>query len=173
MNHAFERMAGKPASEVIGKTVSDLWPDSIARPLADDDRQVLPEDRAFEFAEKTMSPDGSEIDWLAIKFPFRDSAGRRFVGCVSIDVTQARRAEAALRRSEQRFRLITESIDEIFWIANPEAPASGASCVGQEFVLPFSRKHVRIEDWYPPGRFGGRARSRSARGGFCIARRTI
>ena len=120
VNRAFERMAGKPSTEIIGKIISDLWPDSIASPLADDDRQVVAENCAFEFAEKTTSPDGSEIDWLAIKFPFRDSAGRRFVGCVSIDVTQARRAEAALRRSEQRFRLITENIDEIFWIANPE-----------------------------------------------------
>ncbi len=30
-------------------------------------------------------------------------------------------------------------------------------------------ERCQIEDWYPPGRFGGRARSRSARGGFCIS----
>jgi PAS domain S-box-containing protein len=158
VNRSLERMVGKSSSEVIGKTVFDLWPDYIANPLAENDRQVLAENRAFELLEKTTSADGSEIDWLSIKFPFLDSKERRFVGCVAIDVTQPKRAEAAPHRSEQRFRLIEENIDEVFWITAPDIPEVIYISPAYERVWGLTRESLRedpmsfIETVYPEDR---------------------
>ncbi len=39
---------------------------------------------------------------------------------VNVDVTETRQIEAALRESEQRFRAITNSIDQMIWSARPD-----------------------------------------------------
>ena len=39
---------------------------------------------------------------------------------IARDITKNKRAEEALRRSEERFKLIEENIDEVFWISDPD-----------------------------------------------------
>jgi PAS domain S-box-containing protein/putative nucleotidyltransferase with HDIG domain len=46
--------------------------------------------------------------------------GEQVVFGIGVDITERTRAEEALRQSEQRFRLITEAIDEAFWMADVE-----------------------------------------------------
>jgi len=101
VNKAFEALVGKPAAEIAGKTACDLWPPDIARQLAENDTLVLSEGRAMDFSETTRSEEGAEREWLAVKFPFRDKQGRRFVGCVSIDVTERKQLEDQLRQAQK------------------------------------------------------------------------
>jgi len=78
-----------------------LAAEETARQLRRNDEQVLRTGKPAEFIETVPTPDGDLHDWLSIKFPVDDAAGRRFVGMVSVDITERRRAEAALQKAKQ------------------------------------------------------------------------
>ena len=85
---------------------------------------------AFDVEFRIVRPDG-EVRWVAaVGDCLYDPLGRaeRFLG-VMIDVSDRKRAEAALRESEERFRQLAESIDDVFWIYD--------ACAGrQTYVSP-------------------------------------
>lgn len=101
VNRAFERLRGKTAAEILGKTPWDLWPQAFAQRLYDHDHVVFLTGRPAEFIEETVLPDGLQQTWLAIKFPFQTRVGERQVGCVSLDITEQKRIETELRKAKE------------------------------------------------------------------------
>jgi PAS domain S-box-containing protein len=84
--------------DFVGKTDLDLFPASIAEQKGEHDTIVLNENKAHEFIENTIEPDG-EHTWLTVKFPVIDTEGRRLLAGKAIDITERKRAEDAVAKA--------------------------------------------------------------------------
>jgi PAS domain S-box-containing protein len=116
-NAVWTRVFERGGDSVIGHTDLELFPPEVARSLRENDRAVLAGDRSVEFWEQVPTADGVLRDWLVLKFPFEPAPGRRLLGGVAVDMTERRRAEAALHASEERYRnLVEHSPDAIFLV---------------------------------------------------------
>jgi PAS domain S-box-containing protein len=83
--------------------------------------KLSPEDPYLEISYRMVRPDGTEI-WLERNSRAHfDEQGRirRIVGIVA-DITERRRAELALRESEERFRLVANTAPVMIWMSGPD-----------------------------------------------------
>ena len=87
----------------VGKKDFDIFPPAMASQYRENDLLVLKDNKVHEFLEKTAEADG-EHTWITLKFPVLDADGRRLLGGKSIDITEAKRAEEALRATSAQLR---------------------------------------------------------------------
>src|SRR5207245_5176941 len=79
VNELFKRSFGFGDGEWLGKTDYDLWPQEFAQQYRKSDVAVLAEDSTKEVIHTCPSgASGATTEWLVLKFPFQDAAGRRF-----------------------------------------------------------------------------------------------
>lgn len=93
--------------DVRGRSVLDLCPPDIAQRFIDDDRRIIESGQPlFDQEEPFVLPNGERRTFLTTKLPLRDAAGE-VIGLVGVskDVTERKRANEALRRSEASLRL--------------------------------------------------------------------
>src|SRR6187455_3635392 len=101
-NAAAERMFGYAEHEAIGQPITLIVPPD----LYDEEHNILRRLRAGErvdhYETARVTKAGERIDVSLTISPLRDRTGR-IIGCSKIarDVTKAKRAESALRQSEQ------------------------------------------------------------------------
>ena len=79
------------------------------------------EGQEYESEYRVRTKDGSTRWHLARGTVLRDPNGKpvRFIG-TSTDITDRKRAEEALRESEQRWRSLTEALPQLVWSATPD-----------------------------------------------------
>ena len=75
-------------------------PVTTASDFREQDRQVLNAGQAVEFVDRGEGPVGERY-WLTSKFPFVEQSGRKFVGGISLEITDRMRAEEILRKAER------------------------------------------------------------------------
>ncbi len=101
--------------------VARIHPDDRACVLAAIDEASAGSASILDDEYRLLFPDGRVAIVEDHAYIERDAAGAvvAYVGVVT-DITSRREAERALRESEQRFREITENIDDVFWLLDVE-----------------------------------------------------
>ena len=113
VNQAYCEQFATTPEKVLGKRNADLWPREIAAELEEHDREILKRQQSREYLECVPDRDGGVRTLLSLKFPFVNPAGQRFLGAVSLDITDRKRTEEALRFSQFS---IDRSPDMVFWL---------------------------------------------------------
>jgi diguanylate cyclase (GGDEF)-like protein/PAS domain S-box-containing protein len=118
INQAFADYVGlKAGADVVGKTDFDIFAAEHAEQAYADEREVIRTGKPLlNLEEKETWPDGRETWVSTSKAPLLDGEGR-VVGTfgISIDISTRKRAEAALRHSEERYALAVRGANDGIW----------------------------------------------------------
>ena len=107
----FQDIIGIPAQEMIGKTTMELFPPELAAQMTADDRAVVSAGAVLQLEE-----DFNGRSYSTIKFPIIQGE-KKLVAGYSIDITDRKRAEEALRKSEAKYRIVAENTNDWeFWL---------------------------------------------------------
>jgi len=158
MNSAGARILGRKVEEIIGKVDEELFDAEAGRAIMANDRMVVQSGQVQTYEEPGTAGGVSRM-YLATKGPYRDPQGRA-IGLLGIcrDITDRKRAEEEIRRSQQKLRIHFEhtplavvewdlefhvtawnpSAEGIFGYSRDEAMGRHGSFI----VPPHARQHV-------------------------------
>ncbi len=109
VNELWEKVFQKEPEDWYLKTDEELWDPAMARILSETDSEVI-RNLCTRQTEVRVRANGTETHWLMARFPLQVVQGGTYLGCVSIDITERKLAEAALRDSENRYRDLFNSV---------------------------------------------------------------
>lgn len=114
------KMNGKERSELIGKTIFDVFPPDIAKAQREIDLKVWKEGN-LKTSEFLVSFQGQEFNMFAGKTIIHvDDLNEDYMLGFSLDITDRVKAEKLLKQSEERFRNLVGQAGDCFFLIDQE-----------------------------------------------------
>jgi PAS domain S-box-containing protein len=147
-NAGAERMFGYTAEEVLGKPLTLLVPPERQEDALEILRRVVAEDRVAHLETIRRRGDGGIVHVAFTYSPIRDSEGEVVgVSAIGQDVTERKRAEAAIRESESKFRAFVETTEEWVWAMDVDARHTYSN-PAVERILGYHAEEMVGKTWY-------------------------
>ncbi len=107
---------GLPSEKIIGRTVDEFTneiPKNLASIYMEKDLKLLESERTQYYEGEVLCANGELRNFLLNKAVYRDISGKAagIVG-VMLDITKRKKAEESLRKSENKFRIIFENVND-------------------------------------------------------------
>jgi PAS domain S-box-containing protein len=120
VNQSYSRFFGKSSQELLGKQYLELLPDHKSQELMRSATQSLLNNLRPETTEHSMVSSTGEERWYRwTDQPILDQEGRLIeLQSFGIDITESKRAEAALKESEQFLRSIYDGVEAAIFIVD-------------------------------------------------------
>jgi PAS domain S-box-containing protein len=118
-NIGAQRLFEYSEDEILGQPISIIAPPELQGELNEIMRRLRAGEHIEHYETRRISKSGESIDVSISAFPLRDARGR-ITGASKIarDVTEKKRAEATLRESEERFRLVANTAPVMIWMSD-------------------------------------------------------
>ena len=118
-NRGAEELYGYRAGDVVGQRIAMLVPADKSNEFTWILNQVRQGRHVTRLETVRLRRDGTALDVSLSVFPIQDSKGNvTGVGTIARYIGERKRAELALRRSEERYRSLIDTIPEIVWTAD-------------------------------------------------------
>ncbi|MFN3484991.1 MAG: diguanylate cyclase domain-containing protein, partial [Planctomycetota bacterium] len=115
VNAPFEMTFNVRREALVDRAEASVWPAETEAAMKENDQGVLATGRPRQLYTSLAGPDGSVQHWWILQFPLDDGSGRKFVGGLVLDISEQKRAEEALRASEERYALAAQSVNDGLW----------------------------------------------------------
>ena len=120
LNPAHEYLTGMQSAELQGKTPQQVFPPDVALAVQQRYQACMEAGETMSY-EECLPFQGKQTWWFSSLTPLRNEKGRiyRIIGS-SINITERKKAEAALQQAEANYRNIFENVDEGLFQTTPD-----------------------------------------------------
>jgi len=120
-NPGAEAIYGYSAEEIIGKSISIVIPPDRQEEFATILEKIRQGQRISHYDTERLRK-GGQIVFVSLSVsPLKNKAGRLVgVSTIARDVTERKRAEAALQESEAKFRALSDLVPQFVWMCTPD-----------------------------------------------------
>ena len=101
LSRNYETMLGMPLDMIMGKTMFELFPSDLAKQMVQDDLIALRERKTVNIEEEFNGR-----HYFTIKFPVIIDGEPKYLAGYTLDITDQKQAEKALRENEERFKKV-------------------------------------------------------------------